>query len=298
MQVTIGTAPCSWGVWWADGTPTGTPWEILRAQAAEGGNRALEMGPDGYLPTDVGQLREELAKRGLSICAGTACYEFAGMRSFAEVRDRVDALCRRLAAFDAKYLVTMDGSNMGYYGEFKQGLTADDWNRYYAMFGEMGRFTREQYGIETVFHQHNKTLIETEAELVRILEDSQLKLCFDTGHYAAVNGGWQQGDQSAIDFMRKYAAEIPYLHFKNVNGQVRRMILEEHLAPGDPKGQDVMCDLPDGIIDYVQFRDLLRALDFQGIGIIEQDVPNCTTAEAYEKAKKNLRYLQGIGLIA
>lgn len=297
MQVTIGTAPCSWGVWWADGTPSKTPWNVFLDEAAEGGYKALEMGPDGYLPTDVEQLRDELSRRGLTICAGTACYEFANMRSFADARERVDALCKRLTAFDAKYLVTMDGSPMGYYGEFKQQLTADDWTRYYAMFREMGQFTREQYGIETVFHQHNKTLIETEAELVRIMEDSQLKLCFDTGHYAVVNGSWQAGDRCALDFMRKYADQIPYLHFKNVNGAVRRRILEEHLAPGDPQGQDVMCDLPDGIIDYVAFKDLLEELHFEGIGIIEQDVPNCTTEQAYEKAKKNLHYLQQIGLI-
>ena len=24
-QITIATAPCSWGVWYADGTPSGTP---------------------------------------------------------------------------------------------------------------------------------------------------------------------------------------------------------------------------------------------------------------------------------
>ena len=297
MQVTIGTAPCSWGVWGADGTPSKTPWNVFLDEAAEGGYKALEMGPDGYLPTDVEQLRDELSRRGLTICAGTACYEFANMRSFADARERVDALCKRLTAFDAKYLVTMDGSPMGYYGEFKQQLTADDWTRYYTMFREMGQFTREQYGIETVFHQHNKTLIETEAELVRIMEDSQLKLCFDTGHYAVVNGSWQAGDRCALDFMRKYADQIPYLHFKNVNGAVRRRILEEHLAPGDPEGQDVMCDLPDGIIDYVAFKDLLEELHFEGIGIIEQDVPNCTTEQAYEKAKNTLHYLQQIRLI-
>ena len=72
LQVTIGTAPCSWGVWWPDGTPSGTPYDIFLDQAAEAGYKALELGPVGYLPTDIGQLREELARRDLSICGGTA----------------------------------------------------------------------------------------------------------------------------------------------------------------------------------------------------------------------------------
>ena len=56
LQVTIGTAPCSWGVWWPDGTPSGTPYNVFLDQAAEAGYKALELGPVGYLPTDIGQL--------------------------------------------------------------------------------------------------------------------------------------------------------------------------------------------------------------------------------------------------
>ena len=63
LQVTIGTAPCSWGVWWPDGTPSGTPYNVFLDQAAEAGYKALELGPVGYLPTDIGQLRDELARR-------------------------------------------------------------------------------------------------------------------------------------------------------------------------------------------------------------------------------------------
>ena len=75
-------------------------------------DKALELGPVGYLPTDIGQLREELARRDLSICGGTACYDFLKARSFADVRGDVDDLCKRLQAFDVHYLMTMDGTAM------------------------------------------------------------------------------------------------------------------------------------------------------------------------------------------
>ena len=75
-KVTIATAPCSWGVWYADGTPSGTPWNIFLDQAAAAGYRALELGPDGYLPTDEAVLREELTRRGLEVCSGTCCSQF------------------------------------------------------------------------------------------------------------------------------------------------------------------------------------------------------------------------------
>ncbi len=297
MKVTIATAPCSWGVWYADGTPSRTPYDVFLDQASEGGYKALELGPDGYLPTDINRLREELTRRNLEICAGTACYTFSSFESFAEVKPKVEALCRRLQSFDAKYLVTMDDSPIGYNREIKKNMSNDSWKQIFSIFKEMGEYSKNEFGINTVFHQHAGTLIETEAETIRVMDEANLDLCFDTGHYAVINGDWKSGDRSALDFMRKYASRIPYLHFKNVNGAVRKRIIEEQLPIGEARKLDVMCDLSDGIIDYEAFRDLLIELNFFGIGVIEQDVPNATTAEAFEIAKRNLGYLQDIHLI-
>ena len=171
LQVTIGTAPCSWGVWWPDGTPSGTPYNVFLDQAAEAGYKALELGPVGYLPTDIGQLRDELASRGLSICGGTACYDFLKAASFADVRADVDELCKRLLAFDVHYLMTMDGTAMS--RETKAGLKEQQ-ERTYRIFGEMGRYCRDTYGIEILMHPERCSLIETREELERLID---LDLC-------------------------------------------------------------------------------------------------------------------------
>lgn len=297
MNVKIATAPCSWGVWYADGTPSKTPYNVFLDQAAEAGYKALEMGPDGYLPTDVSQLRAELESRGLAICAGTACYTFCDFKSFEEVRPRVEALCKRLKAFDAKYLVTMDDSKIGFYGEIKKNKTNDEWHLFLNILRQLGEYTKNEFEIETVFHQHLGTMIETEAETLRVIDEAKLTLCFDTGHFAYINGSWKQNDSCSIAFMRKYAAKIPYLHFKNVNGKVRKEIIDRQLPPGEANEMDMMCDLKDGIINYEDFTSLLKEINFNGIGVIEQDVPNATTQEAFEIAKRNLKYLQTIGMI-
>lgn len=49
-KVTIATAPCFWGVWYADGTPSGTPWNVFLDQAAAAGYKALELGPTATCP--------------------------------------------------------------------------------------------------------------------------------------------------------------------------------------------------------------------------------------------------------
>lgn len=296
-QVTIATAPCSWGVWYADGTPSGTPWDVFLDQAAAAGYRALELGPDGYLPTDEAVLREELNRRGLDVCAGTCCYQFDRYASFDDFRAPVDALCRRLSAFGAKYLVAMDESDVGQYSEKKRDFAPEVWNGFLEKIRRMGEFTRDTYGIEVVYHPHIKSMIETEAEIERLMDYTGLRLCFDTGHHAYVNGDGARGETSAIDFMKKHADKIAYLHFKNVDHDIFARVRRENLDSDTAFDLDVMCDLRDGIIDFGALRDTIDAIGFDGIGVIEQDLPRATTDEAFAAARRNLEYLREIHLI-
>lgn len=298
MRRVIGaTAPCSWGVWYADGTPSGTPYPVFLDQAAASGYQALELGPDGYLPTDEGLLREELSKRKLDICAGTACYAFDAYQSFDDFKDRVENLCKRLNAFDAKYLVTMDESDVGLYSEKKADYSAELWTKYFTMFKEMGEFTKNQYGIETIFHPHIKSLVETEDEITRMMDFTGLNLCLDIGHHAYVNGTGLPGDTSALDFFRQHKDKVVYLHFKNIDAAVFKKVKEENIDSDTAFDIGVMGALEDGIVDYRALKNLLDEVDFRGIGVVEQDVPKATTQEAFDLAKRNLDFLRKIEMV-
>ncbi|MDR1894408.1 MAG: sugar phosphate isomerase/epimerase [Spirochaetales bacterium] len=296
-RITIATAPCSWGVWYADGRPSGTPWNVFLDQAAAAAYRALELGPDGYLPQEETVLREELRRRNLELCAGTACYQFDHYHSFEEFRPKVENLCRRIKAFNVRYLVTMDESDVGDFSEKKKDFSKETWKNYFAMFRKLGIYTKNEFGIETVFHPHIKTLIETEEEILRLMEESELRLCFDTGHHAYVNGGAEKPDRSAIDFINGHSESIAYLHFKNVDGTVRKRVIAENLTSDAAFDIDVMCDLRDGIIDYTELKQTLDNIGFSGIAVIEMDMPRASTEKAFAAAKRNLAYLREIRMI-
>ena len=66
----LGTAPDSWGVWMPSGDPLQTPWQRYLDEVQQAGYRYSELGPFGYLPTDPGLIREEYAKRGLTLTGG------------------------------------------------------------------------------------------------------------------------------------------------------------------------------------------------------------------------------------
>ena len=296
-QITIATAPCSWGVWYADGSPSKTSYETFLDQAAMAGYKGLELGPDGYLPTDEGKLREELEKRGLEVCAGTVCYAFDQEFSFASFQPKVEVLCNRLKAFNASYLVAMDESDVGDYSEKKDIMGPEVWNEFLEKIDALGKYTKNEFGIEVVYHPHIKSMIETEAEIIRLMDFTGLNLCLDIGHHAYVNSDGKPGETSAIDFIRQYQERLAYLHFKNVDYKVRRKVYLENLDSDTAFDLDVMCDLKDGITDYRVLRDVLREIGFVGIGVIEQDMPKATTAQAFAAAKRNLAYLREIQMI-
>ena len=297
MNIQIATAPCSWGVFFPDGRTSGTPYEVFLSQAHEAGYQEIELGPDGYLPQDVNILREKLQQYSLSVCGGTATIPFALM-SKKECCGAVDMLAQRLVILGCTNMVVMDGSNYNQLLGSKAQWSENTWDTIYKNIAAVNDYLRQMYGVRMVFHPHAGTAIEYTAEIERMLSESKVYLCFDTGHHTFTNGGEKKGDSSALNFIRTYRDHISYLHFKNVDGSILKRAREEKWGIMQSFMNQVMCDLEDGIVDFEQLRDLLNEIGFEGPAIIEQDMFKVTTDFAFRTAKKNLQYLRRINMIS
>ena len=296
MEIRIATAPCSWGVFYADGGTSGVPCETFLRQAAEAGYSEIELGPEGYLPEDGALLREALERSHLTVCAGTATIPF-GILSADACRDWVTPLAERLAALEVRDMVVMDGTAYEDGLEKKTAWSEAVWSRVYQGISAINTYLRDGFGIRMVFHPHAGTAIEYTAEIEKMLEMGEISLCFDTGHHVYCNGGTDGPDQSALDFLKAHRDRIPYLHFKNVDGVVRRKAAREHWTVGKAFENQVMCNLADGIIDFCQLRDTLEEIGYRGTAVIEQDMFNQPAEYAYHAAKANLQYLEQIHMI-
>ena len=104
-KLRLGTAPDSWGVWFAS-DPHQVTWDVYLDEIAAVGYVYTELGPQGFMPQDPSQLKEELAKRNLTVCGGTV---FAGLHKGRDALDKAIAEfgqeARLLAAVGAEYLV-------------------------------------------------------------------------------------------------------------------------------------------------------------------------------------------------
>src|SRR6478735_11785156 len=83
-KLSLGTAPDSWGVWFPrDDHQVG--WQQYLDDVQNAGYVWTELGPQGFMPQDPQQLRDELDRRGLKVCGGTV---FAALHQGKEALDK------------------------------------------------------------------------------------------------------------------------------------------------------------------------------------------------------------------
>ena len=108
--------------------------------------------------------------------------------------------------------------------------------------GEARALLAEDHGVALSFHPHVGTAVEREAEIDRLLADTEVGLCFDTGHHAF----W---GQDPLAYMHRVGDRIGYMHLKNVDPGICGRVRAGTLGIDAAFAQGAMCPLPDGAVD-------------------------------------------------
>ncbi|MFJ9413988.1 sugar phosphate isomerase/epimerase family protein [Streptomyces sp. NPDC101227] len=293
-RIRVGSAPDSWGVWFPDDERQ-VPWQRFLDEVAEAGYEWIELGPYGYLPTDPAVLRDEIARRALSVSAGTI---FTSLHHGPEVWDKTWAHVTEVAtltrAMDAKHLVVIPS----FWRDDKTAeelepreLTPEQWKHLTTGMQRLGKRVRDEFGLDIVVHPHADTHIDTEEHVARFLDgtDSDLvNLCLDTGHYAYCGG-------DSVKLIRTYGERIGYLHLKQVDPD----ILADVVAKGTPFGpavqQGVMCEPPLGVPALPPVLEAAQELDVDLFAIVEQDMYPCPPDQPFPIAERTRRFLRSCG---
>ena len=134
-----------------------------------------------------------------------------------------------------------------------------------ALLGEATQLLADEYGVRLTFHPHVGTAVEFEPQIDRLLAETDLDLCFDTGHHAFWN-------QDPLAYMASVRDRIAYMHLKNVDPAVRARVLDGSLGLDAAFAAGAMCPLPDGVVDIPAVMRLARAEGFDGPVVVEQDL--------------------------
>ena len=294
MNITIGSAPDSWGVWFPS-DPQQTPWHRFLDEIVEADYEWTELGPYGYLPTDLPTLRSELNSRGLKVTGTFAMANVEEPSLWPELERQVLGAGERLASLDAKYLVLIDDTYTDLFtGEAIAPKRLDEsaWGQFIETTHRVADIARDRFGLQLVFHPHAETHVEYEDQIEVFLEQTdpdRVSICFDTGHHA-----YRGGDP--INFMRQHHGRIPYLHLKSIDPEIQKRVEAQGTPFAEAVKMDMFVEPSKGAVDFLAFRDMLQEIDYNGYAIVEQDMYPAPFDKPLPIAKRTRAYLREIGI--
>lgn len=295
MNIKIGNAPCSWGVEFADDARNPT-WETVLRECAEAGYKGIELGPVGFMPEDPAVLGEALAQHDMTLIGGVLFRPFHDPAQWDELKDAAVRTCKSLAAHGSKHLVLIDSISprraptAGRASEAEQ-MSLAEWTEFRDRLATIARMGTEEYGLTVGIHAHAAGFIDFEPELERLLEevdDSVLKICFDTGHHSYAG-------YDPVAFMRKHVGRISYVHFKDIDPVVKASVIANRTGFYDACGQGIFCNVGKGDVEFPAVRQVLLDAEFSGWCTVEQDCDPTMAVRPTDDAKANREYLESIG---
>lgn len=294
-MIKIGNAPCSWGIEFAS-DPAYPTWQSVLSQCAQAGYKGIELGPIGYMPEEPAVLREELDKNDLSIIGGVVFRPFHDPAKWDEVMDASVRTCKALVAHGAQHLVLIDSISprraptAGRADEAEQ-MDDAEWSAFRDRIATIAKMGTEEYGLTVGIHAHAAGFIDFEPELERLLDevdDSILKICFDTGHHSYAGF-------DPVAFMKRHIDRISYMHFKDIDPVVKADVVANRTDFYKACGQGIFCNLGKGDVDFPAVRQILLDAGFEGWCTVEQDCDPSMPGTPLEDAEANRKYLESIG---
>lgn len=77
---------------------------------------------------------------------------------------------------------------------------------------------------------------------------------------------------------------------------MRRRVKDENIPFALAVAQDMFCEPSEGAVDFIAFRDMLKEINFEGWGIVEQDMYPAPFDKPLPIAARTRRYLRDIGI--
>jgi len=247
---------------------------------------ATEFGPDGFLPVDPGAKARQLESYGLTAVGG-----FLPIALHDPSHDPIPGadwfIDACLASGAAVMVLAASTGTDGYDG--RPSLDELGWK---TMVDNLDRIADHAAGrgVTAALHPHLGTLIQTGDEVDRLMRDSRVGLCVDTGHLAL-------GGADPVAVSAAYADRVTHVHLKDVDMALADQVASGSLAFGAAVKAGIFRPLGQGDVDVAALVSTLEAVGYLGWYVLEQDVMLDLAPEGagpVENVRVSLDYLLGV----
>ena len=265
-HINIGINPLTWT---NDDLPSlgaETPLETCLTEARKAGFTGIELG--NKFPRDPAVLGPILKEHDINLVSGWYSSELLNRDVDAEI-EAVQGHLTLLKELGCKVMVVCDTTNC-IHGAAERPLTKRphlteaQWGPFLERLDKFAEYL-ESKGVKMAYHHHMGTLIQTEAEVDRMMENTKsVGLLLDTGHMTFAGG-----DPMAL--LDRWHARVTHVHCKNIRHDVLADVLNRDLPFLKSVLNGVFTVPGDGGIDYYEVLRKLKALDYSGWIVVEAE---------------------------
>lgn len=267
MSVRLGINPITWT---NDDVPSlggDTPLETCLSETRAAGFAGTELG--GKFPRESAALKAVLDAHDLALVSGW----YDGRILERDVDAEFEAVLPHLTLLrdcGAKLVVYADTSRGRHNGIWqpisdRPRLSEDEWQPYGRKITALADRMAD-FGVGMAFHHHMGTIIETDAEIDRLmaLTGSSVGLLYDTGHCL-----FSGGDPAAL--LARHLDRIVHVHCKDARRDVLERARAEDMSFMDAVLAGIFTVPGDGMIDYAALLKPLAVHGYEGWLVVEAE---------------------------
>jgi inosose dehydratase len=256
----LAAAPISWGVCEVPGWGHQLPPERVLHEIASLGLPATELGPLGYLSLDPQEARDLLDRFGLRLVAGFVPLVLHDATP-EDARKSVEGPARLLAQLGAEVLMVATILDVAWSAPGR--LHGDAWRRLGENLDLLGEQV-ESHGLTLALHPHADTMVENDEQVERILAESDVRVCLDTGHLSI-------GGTNLAEFVRCHAERIVHVHLKDVDARLAARVAARELTLVEATRAGLFLPLGRGDAPIAEVVGLLDRQGYDRWLVLEQD---------------------------
>jgi inosose dehydratase len=267
VTIRIGVNPIGWTNDDLETLGDDTPLEVCLAEARQAGYAGIELGRK--FPRRPAELRAVLQQHGLELVSGWYGSQLRRREAKEEIA-AMQAHAGLLAALGSTAVVFAEetGSVHGRLGtplSTRPRLAEGDWPRFGEALTEVAEHLRER-GMRLAYHHHMGTVVETEAEIDRLMGATgpAVGLLLDTGHLTYAGG-------DVLGVARRHGDRIVHVHCKDVRPPVLEDARRRDRSFLDAVVEGVFTVPGDGCVDYRALLGVLRGAGYAGWLVVEAE---------------------------